>query len=255
MARQGKPQEEGVAKLPTFLAAKNLKPFISEELAASLCNPIEFIPKQGRSVHGFRAELVPSVCDVWSRAKDAGVLQKKQLASGIAANILLRGLAHVGIIALVDEVTGYQDDRAKNALAKILEQFIAKELRPYVSAFPVEWFKELCRLRGIQFREDMRLPQYFGKLVNNLIYCRLAPGVLAELDRKNPVVKKGRRANKHYKWLTENVGHPKLLQLLGSEVTLMKLSKEWAEFTALVDGFHPVHKELPLFDWAERENL
>jgi hypothetical protein len=39
---------------------------------------------------------------------------------------LLRGFARVGIIALVDEATGFQRDRTKDALSKILEAYIAK---------------------------------------------------------------------------------------------------------------------------------
>ena len=163
----------------------------------------------------------------------------------------MRGLAHVGIIALVDEATGFQNERARDALAQILEKLIAKELQPYVRAFPIDFFRELCRLRDIRFREDMRLPPYFGKIVNSLVYCRLAPGVLEELQRRNPVTEVGRRKDKHYRYLTENVGHPKLLQLLGSEVTLMRMSATWDEFKELVDKYHPPFKSLPLFEWAE----
>ena len=100
----------------------------------------------------------------------------------------------------------------------------------------------------------MKLPSYFGKLINNLIYCRLAPGVLEELRRKNPVIANGRRKDKHHRRLTEDIGHPKLLQLLGSVVTLMRMSTEWHEFKKLADKFYPVYKELPLFDWAEQRN-
>lgn len=50
------------------------------------------------------------------------------LAEKRRSEILVRGFARVSIIALVDEATGYQRDRAKNALAAILEAFIAKEL-------------------------------------------------------------------------------------------------------------------------------
>lgn len=102
--------KDSVAKLPSFISAKNLKPFISEELDASLIDPIEFLPKAGRSAYGFRAELVPQICAVWSSAKDAGVLQERQKRTADIANILLRGLANTGIIALVDEATGYQYD-------------------------------------------------------------------------------------------------------------------------------------------------
>src|SRR5215831_16417006 len=68
-----------------------------------------------------------------------------------AADVLVRALANVGIIALVDEATGFQRDRAADALAKILEAFIAKELRPYVRTFPADFYAQLFRLRGLNF--------------------------------------------------------------------------------------------------------
>jgi P63C domain len=254
--KEAKDDSDGGAQLPLFVAPKNLIPFVDEELSEVLKKPIWYRPpsglNSGRPHKGIRAELLPKICNVWLKARDAGVLGKAQLIVAANADIINRGLAEVGIDALVDEATGFQDVRAKDALAKILERFVAKEIQPYLATFPLDFFRELCRLRGIPFPENMRLPPYFGKLVNRLVYCRLAPGVLAELHRKNPVTENGRRKDKNYKWLTPTVGHPKLLQLLGSEVTLMRMSKAYDEFETLVDKYHQVYKPLPLFDWAER---
>ena len=53
--------------------------------------------------------------------------------------------------------------RAPNALAQILEAFIAKELQPWVKTFPNEYYEQLFRLRGIDYDEkNVRRPQYFG---------------------------------------------------------------------------------------------
>jgi hypothetical protein len=247
---------EGGAQLPLFVANKNIKPFVDKELADVLLNPIWYIPEGSGTKHkGVRASVIPQICDVWLKARDAGVLRGvRQEKVAVLADIIIRALARVAIEALVDEATGYQDVRAKDALAKILEKFVAKEIQPYLTTFPTDFFRGLCKLRGIPFPEDMRLPPYFGKLVNDLVYCRLAPGVLAELQRKNPVAENGRRKSKNYKWLTPSVGHPKLVLLLGSEVTLMRMSKTWEEFKKLVDEYHKPYKALPLLDWAEANN-
>jgi len=247
---------EGGAGLPLFVAPINLKPFIEPELASVLQKPIWYRPAAENGVgilhKGMRADMLPKVCGVWLKARDAGVLRgKRQVIAAANADILSRGLAEVGITALVDEATGFQDARARDALAKILERFIAKELQPYLSAFPLDFFRELCRLKGIPFPKNMRLPPYFGKLVNNLVYRRLAPGVLGEIQRVNPIVENGRRKSKNYKWLTPTVGHVKLLQLLGSEVTLMKMSDNYQDFEKLVDRFHEIHQDYPLLDWAK----
>ena len=130
------------------------------------------------------------------------------------AEILVRGLAATGIIALIDEATGFQDHRAKDYLVRFLERYVAKEWRTYVRTFPVGFFKQICRLKGVPFREDMRRPQYFGHIVNDLVWDRLAPGLKDELRRVNPTEENGRRKRKHFQYLTNNIGHPKLLHHL-----------------------------------------
>jgi hypothetical protein len=93
----------------------------------------------------------------------------------------MRGFARVGIDALVDEATGFQEVRVKDALAKILERFVAKEIQNYVKLFPLGYYKGLCRLKGIPFVENLQLPWYFGHLTNNVVYGRLAPAALYAL--------------------------------------------------------------------------
>ena len=64
------------------------------------------------------------------------MLQKQQEHVAKQAEILVRGFARIGIIALVDEATGYQRDREKDALAKILQAWVAKEIQAWVQTFP-----------------------------------------------------------------------------------------------------------------------
>ena len=97
------------------------------------------------------------------------------------------GLARVGIIALVDEATGYQRDRAKDSLARTLEACIAKELQPYLPTFPADFYQEMFRLRGMDYPNDtVQRPRSFGVLTKDIVYDRLAPGVLEELKKVNP---------------------------------------------------------------------
>jgi len=159
--------------------------------------------------------------------------------------ILVRGFARIGIIALVDEATGYQSDRAKDALAKILEAFIDKELQPWVQTFPADFYREMFRLRGLKFPTDtVKRPQYFGVLTNNVIYKRLAPGVLTELKRLTPRRDtSGMHKHRFFQLLTTNVGYPKLREHLGSVVTMMKLSDDWPDFMEKIDRLHPQYGE------------
>jgi hypothetical protein len=170
----------------------------------------------------------------------------------------MRGLARVGIIALVDEATGFQYDRARTALVEILEEFVAKELRKWVKTFPNEFYEQICRLRGWKLIDVNKRPVIFAQITNNLIYRRLAPGVLKELHRLTPKIdgdKKGRRKSKLFQRLTEDVGHPRLRELIASEIVLMRLfdDGDWEGFRKAVNKTIPIYGDLPLFDEIDSE--
>lgn len=239
--------EEGLARVPALLQGKAIRPFISEELLEK-SRPITFRTPQGVRASGYRAELLPQVCDIYLRARDAGVLAKNQEHVARQADLLVRGLAHVGIIALVDEATGFQELRARNALAKILEEFVDKELQPWLKTFPADFYRELFRLKGLDFiRDSQQRPRYFGLLTNDIVYQRLAPGVLEELKRITPRTDSGRRKHKYFQRLTAEIGYPKLREHLGSVVTIMKLSADWQDFQEKLSRIHPRYGEtMPL---------
>src|ERR1700733_8048529 len=104
----------------------------------------------------------------------------------------MRGFAKLGLIALIDEATGYQELRAKDELQKILSAYISPTLLPWAERFPMEFFKERFRVWGWDWphTEDNykgpQGPRYAGKLVRHIIFENLPPGVLQELDRLNP---------------------------------------------------------------------
>src|ERR1039458_3908866 len=147
-------QKKAGGELPVFIAGERLKPFISDALALVASNPIIYAQGKGGGVaHGVQAGVLPQICDVWLKARDAKVLSLKQLPIARKADILMRGLAHVGVIALIDEATGYQVDRDKAELHAILAAYIAKELMPWTSRFPLDFYKEMFRLRNWPFRD------------------------------------------------------------------------------------------------------
>jgi hypothetical protein len=228
-------------KMPRFVGLKALEPFIPNDLTAGILTPIRFTPPHGGNpVGGSAAAALPEICNVWLKAREANVLTDRQLVTAQKAEILVRGLAHIGIIALVDEATGYQRDRAADSLAKILEAFIAKELQPYVPTFPSEYYQEVFRLRGLEFPKDsVKRPQYFGILTNDVIYKRLAPGVLEELKKVTPKLESGRHKDRLFQRLTTNRGYPKLRELLGSVVTIMTFSRDWPDFMEKLNRRHP----------------
>lgn len=255
-ARQAKGREyyDGDVNLPAFLTAKNLKPFIDNELYVT-SSQIVFKPLQrGNRAFGYPAQLLPKVCEVFLKARDAGMLAKTQTHIAKQAEILIRGLATVGILALVDEATGFQYDRPRRDLEEQLKKFLSDELRRWVRTFPAEYFKELCRLRHVELRPDMTLPSYFGHLTNNLVYRRIAPGLLKKLKERRS--ERGSPSNKLHSWLSEDIGFRAVLVHLGTVVGLMKLNTDYKTFERQLDQIAQIYPETPgLFDdpkdWEE----
>lgn len=247
----------GAGKLPAILSAASLKPFISNDLEAT-ANPIEYLPLQGgRTALGMRAEALPKILRVWADADDAGALRHNQRHLGIKAKILLKALAGVGVVALVDEATGFQDDRARDDLVKVLRAFVAKELQAWISTFEMDFYRLICQVRGEPLSRAYSRPAYFGHLTNEIVYRRLAPGVLDELRRKNPVQESGRRKHKHHQHLTRDIGHPKLREHLAGVTTALRIVTaqhgDWNAFMDVLNRTHPPYIDMPLFNQSDEE--
>lgn len=234
----------GGDRMASFLGSKGLKPFISKGLEVAINSPIKFVSGLAGGVvtFGYPATALADICDAVLAARSEGKLNYQQEHIAAQCEILVRGFARVGIIALVDEATGYQKDRAKDALAEILEAFVAKELQPYVRTFPADYYEQLFRLRGLPYPPENAKyrPQYFGVLTNDIVYKRLAPGLLSELKREN--AKDAKKGRLHQR-LTTDTGHPKLREHLASAVTIMKLSKDYPDFIEKMNMIHPRYGE------------
>ncbi len=240
-----------VAALPPFLRASNLVPFISEPLLES-CVPILFEtePGKGGKALGHRATLLPSVCWVYHDAKKAGKLLPTQQHVADRCDLLLRALTNVAIDALVDEVTGFQDMRMRDALQKILDKYVSDEARPWAKTFDDDFYKEIFRLNGwVYDPRSVKKPSIIGHWTND-IYDRLAPGVRDELHRIVKRDSKGRPADRLHQHLTED-GHPKLVEHLAGVKALMRASSNWRNFRSLLQRSYPKFEanfELPLED-------
>lgn len=236
------------SKRPPFLLANNLQPYITDELRSQM-EPVAYrvIGQGSARSWGYRAELLPMVCEVYLEARQALALDAKQISVARAAEILIRGLARVGIVALVDEATGYQEVRARHELQHILEAYVSAELRPWIKAFPDEFFREIYRLQGWEFKPGTsRRTPYVGKLINKYVYEQLPPGVLVELRRRNPRNEKGNRVHKHHQFLTVETGNVHLDRQVSTVTTLMRISHSKDEFEDLFERAFSPQLRLPL---------
>ncbi|ELN2578088.1 hypothetical protein RY966_003850 [Enterobacter kobei] len=241
-------------RLSNFIGGDRLKPFINNDVLLSIDNPIKFKNSSGGSVaFGYPAMLLADICDAILAARKAGTLQKQQEHVAERAEILVRGFARVGIIALIDEVTGYQRDRKRDALAAILEKYISKEMRPWLKTFQLDFFEELCRVWGYAMPEKPgAYPPVFAHVIRNIVYDRLAPGVRTQLQD----VKK-RRGGKMHQWLTGNAGYNDLTRHLGELTMLLRVTPDGAkdQFMDTLDKFKPVLTVDQLIEAADGKKM
>jgi hypothetical protein len=265
--RGGEVREAAIGGLPFFLANPNLNPFISDDLRRS-AKPLFFRPPKsggrqnaggGKGGKGFAlgypAQILPAICDVFLKAREADALTIPQMRIAHHCERLLRALAGLAMDALVDEATGYQYDRDRSDLQRILAAYINPELLPWTQRFEQEFFRQLFRLRGWQFSPPQpKKPQFVGKLINHLIYKQLPPGVLDKLREKNPPNEKGWRKFKHHQLLTKEIGNPHLEKQLVAVTTLMRASSNWRNFERSFNRvFPPIQGELDLIESTEAE--
>lgn len=225
--RKGEVRQEG---LPSIIGAKNLLPFVTEEIKEK-AQPISYEHTNGKTSYGYDAELIPLLCELYLNAKDAGVAMESQEKIIIVSNILVRALAKVGITALIDEATGYQYDREKDELQKILAAYISEDFLRWQMRFPRKFYEEIFRLYGWKYNPtEVKRPAYIGKFTNKYVYKQMPEGVLDELRRKNPVMESGIRKRHHHQHLTEDIGIKHLDRHLTKLITVMELSNSISEF-------------------------
>jgi hypothetical protein len=239
--------------LPPFLQAEHLKPFISEELRQST-TPILFRNLKGGRAFGYDAELLPMVCEVYLKLRDASIAQAAKTNTPVklprqydhiiaACDILMRGLARVGIVALVDEATGYQEVRDRQALQKILDQYIGRELAKWAERFEPSFYEQIFRLRGWEYDSDSsKRPMAMAKVTIDLVYDRIGPGLTHELKLKELERRQTQGGKRHlHRWLTPEIGHPALKAHLDGLTFLAKTFSDgdWKGFHIAVDRAAP----------------
>jgi hypothetical protein len=255
--------------MPSFLRAEVLKPFISEELMLST-TPISFRLKNGLRTVGYDAMLLPMICEVYLKFRDDlheqianGDASQKRRSRGFqkqykhiieACDHLTRGLARRGIIALVDDATGYQADKIREDIDRIIQMYVAPSLVPWTRKFPHEFFKEAYRLLGWEYKPGQtKHSSYMGKFINKYVFDALPPGVLDELKRRLPKNEHGNRRAKLWQLLTVDTGIPHLDKQLTADLTLMQISETKGQFDEHWDKLFGKQQRLPLIIQKELE--
>ena len=182
----------------------------------------------------FEASLFVDLCKAYVDAMHDHALQtEKQEQTARRLYAIMTAFAKTGLIAVIDEVTGYQADRDRDEMQKVLEKYISAELLPWAKRFPDEFYKQMFRLKGWEYKGKAKTP-YAGKLTNKYIYEYLPKGVLEELQKETPKSDTGNRKNRFHQHLSEETGLPNLDKQLQQTIALMKASDSWEEFDHLL---------------------
>lgn len=229
--------------LDRYLMASNLQNFLPERLKnKSLDQTMALFTTNGLVAQAFEGEDVVDLCEMYLKARDAGVLQKNQQHLAAQAEVIVRSFAKVGIVALIDEATGYQKVRAKNALQLKFQAFIADDLQEWAVMFPEEFWFELARLEGITYSPKNR-PLRWGRYIMMFVYDSIDKDIGKMLRAKNPNPK---FKQNHHQWL-KKFGKDKVHDQINKVVTIMKLCKDMDDFRdkfAIVFAKTPAQLEL-----------
>jgi hypothetical protein len=170
--------------LARYLTATNLIKYMMPEDIAN--KAVQFaIPGTQYIAHGYEATLLIEICDAYLRARADKVLAPQQVHLAERAEIIMRACAKVGIIALIDEVTGYDKYKKKHEYQVKLQAFISEDLQEWARMFPEEFWFELARLENIHYSPRSR-PLRWGKYVIAFVYAAVDKDVTKELKRRIP---------------------------------------------------------------------
>lgn len=234
--------------LSRYLGRKNLEPFLPEKFKnrpiEEAVYVFEYKSNLGAGVaHGFEGEDLIEICDMYLKARQAGELHPSQEDLAKRAEIITRVFAKLGIVAAIDEATGYQKQR--DEYQKLLANYIAEELQPWIKTFGENFYAQIYRLKGWDWSrysiEGKNHPWEVAKITNRIIYEKLPNGVLDKLQELNPRTEKGYRKYRNFQFLTPNAGYVHLVKHMGHVEAIMERHEDgnWMKALHEIDTRFP----------------
>jgi P63C domain len=219
MARALLLKSEGGNAFMRTMSRQGIRSVLSQKSLEKIENPISFRPLKGDLADGYEAVVLIEVCDALIQARNEGKLGPNQGFLAQQAEIIVRSAAKVGIIALVDEATGYTD-KVRDEYKRLFDAFIQDEVRQWEQEFPDRFFDMIYRVYGLkrQKPDTTKHPKFFAGFIRKYVYFPLANSqgaILEGLEEKNPVVyASGGRRYKLFQFLSDVVGTTALRQHL-----------------------------------------
>lgn len=191
--------------------------------------------KGNQKIYCYKAEALTDICDAMLEIRRNFTLKPKQQRVADQCEILMRSFAKLGLVALIDEATGYQEDRDKGELQRILSAYISDEVAKWQLTFSDEFYRELYRIYNIQPKEGHSKPLRVGYLTAHLIYDRLPDGVFAAMKEKTGKNENGNWKYQLHRNLTESVGRQDLRRIINEVTAIMAISDNKEQFEQLYD--------------------
>ncbi|MFZ2430948.1 MAG: P63C domain-containing protein [Lutibacter sp.] len=235
------------ARLNRYLEQKSLEPFIYKGKVPGHYDPI--ICYQGdKKINGYEATILADICDAFLEARKNINLSSRQKIIADQCEILIRGFARVGIVALIDEATGYQYERERYELQKILTAYVSDEILKWQLTFTDEFYREVYRLWGLPFipKYIKNKPSFIGTLTNKYIYDQLPKGVVEKIKVNTPKTEKGNWKYKFHQSLTQEVGREHLKKQIIEVTTLMSVSSDKGQFDTLFTSKYKQSSQLKI---------
>ncbi|RUT61752.1 hypothetical protein C1143_09540 [Clostridium botulinum] len=222
-------------KFGNYLAASNIVKYLPERLRPLTDENHDRTPQgvmefefDGKIEKGYNSEDFMDVCSAFVTANlNNEKLSEAQQEIVKNANKFILATAKIGIVALIDEATGYQAERNSKELQLKMKYFLTEDeiAKEWERTFPNELWYEFGRLTNWKGSLKKR-PKYWGKLVNALIYDLLDKDI-AEYLRKNKVPKYNKHI-KYFQWFNE-YGTKELTQHIWQIIGMAKLCKNMDE--------------------------
>ncbi|MGA9451418.1 MAG: P63C domain-containing protein [Verrucomicrobiia bacterium] len=235
--------------LSRYFQAKNLQPFVPEKFKGVALEDVILTFPYGPSIaQAFEGTDLIEICDMYLKARQAageGKVKLTQAQKNLAARaeIITRAFAKVGIVAAIDEASGYQ--KANEEYQRLLAQYIAEDLQPWIKTFGENFYYQIYRLKGwdwSRYTDDkINHPWEVAKITNRIVYEKLPAGVLEKLKELNPITEKGYRKHKNFQFLTPNLGYVHLVKHLGHVESIMEhhADLDWVHALHEIDGRFP----------------
>jgi len=216
---------QGGGNLESFLSVRAIRDYIPKDLNMHM-REFSIPGVVNKTVLGLDAETFLEICRAYARARDDGALKtESQVRIAMQAGMFLSAVAKVGLIALIDEATGYQYERTQDALQFKLRLYLAEEMRKWEKTFPDELWREFGRLTNWKGQLHQR-PKYWGHLVMELVYQYLDPDVADWLKKNTP---KPQHGQNYHQWLSSQYGLKKLVEHLWMLVGMASACTTMAE--------------------------